>query len=188
MIEVKTLFLQYRKVSKFLRRKLRNHSSYHMKFYLLNTKQNINCNSKFSPYCNINSGVPQGSILGPLLFILYTADILMSINCCKVQTHADDSQLYYSFSIDEVLQAEHFINNDLNLLYELCLKHNLKLNSSKSHITMFGSQNKVNCVQNIINIQINNISLPFVHSAKSLGITIDDNLRFKSHINNHFFT
>ena len=59
-----------------------------MKSYLLNRKQKIKCNNNFSPYCNINSGVPQGSILGPLLFILYTADILMSINSCKVQAYA----------------------------------------------------------------------------------------------------
>lgn len=154
-----------------------------MKSYLLNRKQKIKCNNNFSPYCNINSGVPQGSILGPLLFILYTADILMSINYCKVQAYADDSQLYYSFLVNEVLHAEHLINNDLNLLYELCLKHNLKLNSGKSHIMIFGSHNKVNCIQNNINIQINNISLPIVHSAKNLGLIIDDNLRFKSHIN-----
>ena len=153
-----------------------------MKSYVLNRKQKIKCNNNFSSYCNINSGVPQGSILGPLLFILYTADILMSINC-KVQANADDSQLYHSFLVNEVLQAEQVINNDLNLLYELCLKHHLKLNCGKSHIMIFGSHNKVNCIQNNINIQINNIFLPIVHSAKNFGIIIDDNLRFKSHIN-----
>ena len=79
----------------------------------------IKCNNNVCPYCNINPGVPQGSILGPLLFILYTADILMSFNC-KVHAYADDSQLYYSFLVNDVLQAEHFINNDLNLVYELC--------------------------------------------------------------------
>ena len=104
----------------------------------------------------------------------------MSINC-KVQAYADDSQLSYSFLVNEVLQAEHLINNDINLLYELCLKHNLKLNSGKFPIMIFGSQNKLNFMQNNINIQINNISLPIIHFAKDLGLIIDENLRFKSH-------
>ena len=92
-----------------------------MKSYLKNRKQKIKCNNNFSPYYNINSGVPQESILGPLLFMLYTANILMLINC-KVQAYADDWQLYHYLLVNEVLQAEHLINSDLNLLYELCLK------------------------------------------------------------------
>ena len=63
------------------------------------------------------------------------------------------------------------------------LKHNLKLDSSKCHIMIFGSKNKVNCIQNNINIHINNIFLSVVHSAKNLDLIFDDNLRLKSHIN-----
>lgn len=153
-----------------------------MKSYLTNRKQKIKSNNNFSSYYNVNSGVPQGSILGPLLFILYTADILKSINSCKVQAYADDSQLYFSFSVDQIIQAQQLINNDLNLLHNLCLKHNLKLNSNKSQIMIFGSKNKVNEVKNIINIQINNTSLPIVNSAKNLGLVIEDDLRFKTHV------
>jgi len=66
--------------------------------YLSNRKQQISINHSLSSTAEILSGVPQGSVLGPLFFIIYTADILNSLKFCKMQAYADDTQIYYYFN------------------------------------------------------------------------------------------
>ena len=67
----------------------------------------------------IISGVPQGSILGPLLYILYTADILGCIKNCSCQMYADDTQLIFDFFPYEHHMAEYKVNQDLKALSDL---------------------------------------------------------------------
>ncbi|KAA5553688.1 hypothetical protein F3G54_32510, partial [Pseudomonas aeruginosa] len=61
----------------------------------------------------ITRGVPQGSVLGPLLFILYSADIIQCFKNCKYHVYADDVQLYLSFDVGDTPSAVSFINGDL---------------------------------------------------------------------------
>ena len=145
-----------------------------MQSYLKGKKQKILSNSTYSNCIEIFSGVPQGSILGPLLFLVYKSNILKSINYCKVQAFADDTQLYYCFNKEEYLDAEFKVYHDLNLIYTLSMSHNLVLNPSKSCVLLFANKNNKYFSENKINICINNVS-----SAKNLGIAIDKNLRFK---------
>lgn len=152
--------------------------------YLEGRSQKISVNNKFSTNLNILSGVPQGSILGPLLFIIYTADILCSISNCKVQAYADDTVLYSHFAIENTATAGDLINLELDKIRTLSIEHNLNLNSSKSNLMLFGAKNKVNAIKNILNINIDGTTLPIVNKAKSLGVTFDSDMRFKSHIKN----
>ena len=163
-----------------------NESSLLMQSYLKGRKQKILSNSTYSNCIEIFSGVPQGSILGPLLFLVYTSDILKSINYCKVQAFADDIQLYYCFNKEEYVDAEFKVNHDLNLIYTLSMSHNLVLNPSKSYVLLFANKNNKYFLENKINICINNDKLNFVSSAKNLGITMDTNLRFKEHLKKIF--
>nr|CAH7768679.1 unnamed protein product [Callosobruchus chinensis] len=80
--------------------------------YFLRRSQTILSNGKFSAELEILSGVPQRSVLGPLLFIIYTADILNKIEKCKVQAYADDIQLYLSFRANDSGSAEAIINGE----------------------------------------------------------------------------
>lgn len=153
-----------------------------IKSYLTDRQQQIRINNKISDLANIEAGVPQGSVIGPLLFILYTADILKSIRFSKVQAYADDSQIYFSFPAESMVVAQDSINSDLDVLYNKCQKHNLRINEKKSYIMVFGSKSKVNIIKNAISIRINNNPLPVVSSAKNLGLILDDDFRFQSHI------
>lgn len=154
--------------------------------YLHNRKQIIFSNNSFSDQAQILSGVPQGSILGPLLFLVYTSDILNSLTYCKIQAFADDTQIYYCFDDENYLEAEQNINQDLSMLSELSKGHNLKLNPTKSSLLLFGNKNKINTIKDSLNISIDGTRLNFVNSAKNLGIYLDIDLRFKDHLKSIF--
>lgn len=150
--------------------------------YLHERSQTISINNAYSSSLNIFSGVPQGSILGPLFFIIYTSDILTSVRNGQVQAFADDTQIYFSFYANDSALANHIINNELNNIQVLALEHDLKLNSSKSSVMLFGNKKHASTLKNELNILIDGVTLPFVDSAKNLGLIIDTDLRFKEHV------
>ncbi|CAH1995043.1 unnamed protein product [Acanthoscelides obtectus] len=88
-------------------------------------------NSSYSDFQPVTSGVPQGSILGPLLFIIYTSDIFKTITYCKIQGYADDTQLYLSFDPRFINTASAYINQDLENIQKYSFNHNLNLNPDK---------------------------------------------------------
>lgn len=161
-------------------------SSLLLNSYLSNRFQKIFSDNKYSEQVEILSGVPQGSILGPLLFLIYTSDILKSLQYCKVQAFADDTQLYCCFDPEDYMETEININQDLNILSELSLGHNLHLNPDKSSILIFGSKNKVDILKTNLNISINGSKLNFVNIAKNLGLLFDNNLRFQEYLKKLF--
>lgn len=153
-----------------------------MSSYLRDRSQKIVVNGISSGTASILSGVPQGSILGPLLFIIYTTDILNSVRKCGVVAYADDTQLYYPFRISSVNEAELVLNNELECIRKLSVQHNLMLNSNKSTLMCFGSSKNRNFIKERLNIKIDNVTLPFVNCAKNLGVFVDEDLRFVDHI------
>lgn len=150
--------------------------------YLSDRFQKTFHNNTFSSNLNILSGVPQGSILGPLFFIIYTSDILNSVINCKVQAYADDTQLYVNFNLNDAQQACVIINEELQKIKILSEEHNLHLNSTKSNVMLFGSKHKLDEVKNSLNINIEGIPLPIVKAAKNLGVVIDCDFRFREHV------
>lgn len=150
--------------------------------YLSNRWQTVCHNNTFSAKLEIFSGVPQGSILGPLFFIIYTADILRSIKTCEVQAYADDTQIYYSFSSNDYAQACDILNSELDNVKSLSIEHNLKLNSDKSSLMLFGNKNNTQFLKDNLNIHIDGTRLQIVDICKNLGIVIDSNLRFREHV------
>lgn len=150
--------------------------------YLTNRHQSIFCYNKFSDKSVITSGVPQGSVLGPLLFLIYTSDLLKSLAFCKVQAFADDTQIYICFDTDDYKEIEYCINEDLKNLCQFSEAHNLKLNPDKCRVMVFGNSIKAEFLKNNLHIVINNSDLIFVNSVKNLGVILDNQLRFKEHL------
>lgn len=150
--------------------------------YLSNRTQKVSFNSQLSPLSVVSSGVPQGSVLGPLLFSLYTADILNRVKFSRIQAYADDTQLYIDLdprdSDDTVAQ----LNEDLETIRGLSLRHNLLLNPTKCSLIFFANKN-LHHLLNDIRIQIGSVVLPPQTSSKSLGLILDDKLQFTQHIN-----
>lgn len=152
--------------------------------YLKNRQQKVCIDGVSSCYLNLNSGVPQGSILGPLLFSIYTFNLMNSLQHCKAHFYADDTQIYYSFPPQMLLNACMSINNDLESFIKTATDHCLIINPIKSNVLTFGTRINRQIVNNNINIKINNSSLEIVDQAKNLGLLMDCNLRFEKYINN----
>ena len=145
--------------------------------YLTNRKQYVSFQSKNSQQLNIRCGVPQGSILGPLLFILYINDIVRSSPNLKFILFADDTNILYSHKNMDVLTTT--INSELDKV-QLWFKCNkLSLNISKTNFMYFRNVHTppVNC-----NLKINDVPLTEKLSTKFLGVTIDANLNWHEHV------
>nr|CAI5840107.1 unnamed protein product [Callosobruchus analis] len=153
-----------------------------IKSYLSGRKQKVVIEDQSSLLNNIKSGVPQGSVLGPLLFLLYTSDIVNQVQYSHLQLFADDTQISHTFSATQYLIAEQNINNDLNNIKEYCQSHNLRLNPSKCNALLFGNKSKRQSLKNRLNVQVNGESIPFIDCARNLGLHFDENLRFERHV------
>ena len=124
----------------------------------------------------IKCGVPQGSILGPLLFLLYINDIVLSSKIFKFTLFADDTSLFYSNKNAD--KATEIINKELANVSEWLAANKLSLNVDKSKLLIFNNKKKID-----INITLNGQSLKEVNNAKYLGILIDNKLNWLPQIN-----
>ena len=147
--------------------------------YLSNRKQYCEINNTNSEIIASHSyGVPQGSILGPILFVAYINDLHKSLTHTKHLLYADDTTLYITGSDIDALYNK--MNHDLHSLHLWCQQNSLLLNTQKSCSILFPSQNSpsiaVSCNTNINNSIINRLD-----KTNFLGITIADNLSWKEH-------
>ena len=150
--------------------------------YLHNRKQYVSVDNHNSSMLQIKTGVPQGSILGPLLFLIYINDFYKCTNLQTVQ-YADDTCLVYPFQQNtNTLYSANTINTKLHEIYIWLSVNKLSLNISKTKFIVFHFPQRV--IRNDIPaLQINNIPLVHVRQFKFLGILFDNNLSWANHIN-----
>ena len=147
--------------------------------YLSNRKQYVDTGTHKSELLNITTGVPQGSILGPVLFIIYMNDFHVATSNFHPIIYADDSTLAtsldYSGNIDSQVQT---INNEINNISIWLKLNKLSLNVSKTKAMIFHTKNRA-----IANpkIKIENRDIEFVNTFNFLGITLDKNLSWTIH-------
>ncbi len=154
-----------------------------MKSYLTNRQQFVEMDNTESDMLPLNTGVPQGSILGPLLFLIYINDIAKASNLFQFVIYADDTNLNTSIEIVAKRNRRGSVNDILNK--ELTnvsdwLKCNmLSLNASKSKYMIFHKpQKKIMKLQ----LKINDTEIEQVSQFDFLGLTLNENLNWKSHI------
>lgn len=124
-------------------------------------------------------GLPQGSVLAPILFLIYINDIINVIQDCEIKLFADDALLM--ISDDNITTAVTKMQNDLNNLYTWLCANRLKLNINKTKYMVITRKN-IND-EDLSGLKINNESIQKVNSIKYLGIIIDNKLKFEEHIN-----
>lgn len=151
--------------------------------YLSGRTQRVRLNSNVSSPLPVKCGVPQGSILGPLLFTIYISDFHSVVSTCTVHHYADDTQIYHNFTTDNLITANNKINEDLNSLLQISLAHKLKLNPNKSQVMLFGPKKKRLIATNLLNISLGDTNLKIFNECKNLGVWFDSDLRFTKHVN-----
>ena len=147
-----------------------------IKNYLTNRKQCVRITNLISNENSIKAGVPQGSVLGPLLFLLYINDIASSLlSVCSL--YADDTSLL--FSSTNVLEIEQTLNEDLKVLDNWSKKWLMSFNPKKTNIMI---------ISNIIlpytpTFYLNNIQIPIVKEHKHLWVILSADAKWNYHIN-----
>ena len=150
--------------------------------YLSNRKQFTEINNCKSALTNISTGVPQGSILGPILFLLYINDIN---NCTSLNllSFADDTTIYRSGPYNKELFDE--VNYELIKIHTWLCTNKLSLNVKKSKVCIFSPPNSRYTLGNNC-ISVNNVKINFIgendESIKFLGLHIDEHLTWSKHI------
>ena len=169
------------------------------KSYLSNRKQFVRYQMHDSNHKIINCGVPQGSILGPLLFILYIKDIVNTTSLLELILFADDTTLL--FSHPDIASQNDIINIELQEICNWFQANKLSVNATKTNYVVLGTPQSTrkftDIKQNIdnlndseltsssdvekvkLNIKLDGVSLS---STKFLGVIIDENLTWKNHI------
>lgn len=151
------------------------------KSYLSNRTQVIQVENYQSNAKVVTSGVPQGSILGPLLFLIYINDLADACPGVNLELFADDSTLYKSgYNLPEI---ESNLQENLTLITRWCKTNNMLLHPTKSKCMLIGSRYKLKSV-NSLQLFLENVQLENVSCQKLLGICIDNNLKWDVQIDN----
>ena len=150
--------------------------------YLMKRRQSVAINGTMSETAFTKHGVPQGSVLGPLLFLIYINDLHTCIKHSTVRHFADDTNLLYSVKKKEQNRNRNIVRNlntDLKSLNHWLLANKISLNSTKTELIYFRKLNKP--IPNV-KIKLNGITLKESSEVKYVGITFDEHLTFNSHI------
>ena len=158
--------------------------------YLRNRLQYVCLNDTNSSMLNITTGVPQGSILGPLLFLIYMNDISEATEIFHSILYADDTTLTERLSSFNIVidgneinkqNLENNINNELDKIYRWLCDNKLSINIPKTKFMIFHHRQRR--IEHLIpNLHINNYQIEKVSEFNFLGITIDEHLSWNNHI------
>ena len=148
--------------------------------YLEDRQQVCYVNGVTSSMASITCGVPQGSILGPLLFLVYVNDFPKSLDYGMARLFADDTNLTFSGCSLAALQDE--MTKDLKGITSWLSANKLTLNVLKTDFMLIGSRQRVAALEGNVTLRLNDAVLQQVHSLKCLGVNVDQNLTWDSHI------
>ena len=130
----------------------------------------------------MKQGVPQGSILGQLLFILFINDLTFHINESSINKYTDDTTIC---AYDEnIISVERKLSNDLKSVDAWCINNRLVINCAKSKcIILCTTQRRSHLTTDKLNVSVNGIALQNVNEQKVLGLHIDNSLSWRVHVN-----
>ena len=147
--------------------------------YLSERRQIVTVNSVKSAECSVSCGIPQGSVLGPLLFLLYINDFSESSNVFDFHLFADDANLFYEAKNLSALETT--VNCELANVYTWLCANRLSLNIDKSNYVLFHPPQR-NIQRFSFSLSINNQQLKREYCIKYLGLMIDSNLSWKKQV------
>ena len=134
--------------------------------YLKNRYQQVLANGTMSDSRKVKQGVPQGSTLGPLFYILYANDIPNKVTS-KIALYADDTALYSSSMNPNTITRN--LQKDMDSLAQWCSENDLTINASKTKVMLFGSKKARDKLKDL-NITFNGEGIEQVTSYNYLGV------------------
>ena len=148
------------------------------KSYLSDRKQFVSVNGSNSSHLSVTCGVPQGSVLGPLLFLIYINDLPLSSSRLDFYLFADDTNIYYE--AESLHHLQNMVNKELKKVKIWLNVNKLSLNIDKTNFIIFKSPQ--HSAPETVSIKIGNLPIKQTCYVKFLGVLLDENLSWKYHL------
>ena len=151
-----------------------------LKNYLFQRKQVTLANGITSKQRKVTCGIPQGSTVGPLMFIIYMNDLSTVLKNCNYHLYADDTVIYTNGDLNA---STDILCHDLAAFKKWCDRNKLTLNVGKTKYVTFGLKSQTRHIDDHV-VSIDNLRIDRVCLYKYLGITLDMNLNYNKHLQN----
>ena len=141
--------------------------------FLKDRRQAVQVNDSRSEFASVTSGVPQGSVLGPILFLIYINDLAGTLRDCSICIFADDSKIYFKA---DTMEDTVKIQRDIDRIFQWCNDWQLSIAAAKCNILHVGRTN----IRTVYSM--GHSVIPLASNIRDLGVIVSEDLTFSNHI------